>query len=156
MSLVIADLVPHQAAMCLLDSIEHWDERTIVCRATSHRRLDHPLNVGERLYALCAIEYAAQAIAAHTSLLAGPQPQQNCPGFLASVRDVVTSLLVLNDLDDPLTVRAELILAQVNGHIYDVAVTAGQHNILTGRIMVMAGGAATPAGTPSTKLGVRP
>ena len=39
----IAGLVPQQGAMCLLEGIERHDERTIVCRATSHRSADNPL-----------------------------------------------------------------------------------------------------------------
>ena len=31
----IAALIPHQGAMCLLSTVERYDERTIVCRATS-------------------------------------------------------------------------------------------------------------------------
>jgi predicted hotdog family 3-hydroxylacyl-ACP dehydratase len=143
MNLVVANLIPHQGAMCLLDSIDNWDARSIVCSATSHWRPDHPLKGSSGLHAVCAIEYGAQAVAAHARLLAGTDPGPHRLGFLASVRDVVMSGLRLDDLDDPLTVRAERILSQDDGHIYEVTVTAGPNPILTGRIMVMASSIAT-------------
>lgn len=133
----VEGLIPHRGAMCLLDSVESWNEHTIVCRATSHRRPDHPLRCGADLYALCAIEYGSQAVAAHGSLLAGSVSAQD-GRVLASVRDVVINVAVLDDLVEPLTVRAELVLAHDHGRIYDIAVTAGSTTVLTGRIVVMA------------------
>ena len=45
----IADLVPQQGPMCLLDEIRHYDERNISCRATSHRAGSNPLRANGRL-----------------------------------------------------------------------------------------------------------
>ena len=58
--------------MCLLDCVETWDEERIHCRASSHRAMDNPLRVCERLGTACGIEYAAQAMAVHGALLASP------------------------------------------------------------------------------------
>jgi predicted hotdog family 3-hydroxylacyl-ACP dehydratase len=156
MNIAVTNLIPHQGAMCLLDSIDTWDERTIMCHATSHWRPDHPLKGGSGLRALCAIEYGAQAAAAHACLLAGPDPPSHPPRFLASVRDVVMSGLRLDALDDPLTILAELILSQRGGHIYDITVAAGPNSILTGRITVMASNPATVDVSQSVRGAVRP
>ena len=67
----IAALIPHQGAMCLLSAVERYDERTIVCRATSHASESNPLRLGGRLPALAGIEYGAQALALHCALLNG-------------------------------------------------------------------------------------
>lgn len=138
----IAALVPHQGTMCLLDSVEQYDEQSVVCRATSHRLPNHPLRDGSGLRALCAIEYGAQAIAAHACLLGGEGNGPSRLGVLASVRDVVISVPHLDNLSDPLIIRAELIAAQGDGRLYDVTVTAGRDCVLTGRLMVKIYGAA--------------
>ncbi|HEY6084690.1 MAG TPA: hypothetical protein VIU63_04805, partial [Nitrospira sp.] len=127
-----------QGAMCLLESVAHWDERVIVCRATSHVWPNHPLRDESGLYAVCAIEYGAQAIAAHACLLAGGKDGRIGHGVLASIRNVVTGVPRLDNLEDPLTIRADLALAQADGRVYDLIVTAGSTRVLTGRVMVMA------------------
>lgn len=137
MSLDVAGLIPHQGAMCLLDCVERWDQESIVCRAESHRRVDHPLRDEAGLRGLCAIEYAAQAIAAHAGLLSGPTGRGAAMGLLAAVRDVVVSVARLDELDDALIIRADVLMRQGTGCMYEVAVTAGRHPVLTGRLSVV-------------------
>jgi predicted hotdog family 3-hydroxylacyl-ACP dehydratase len=95
----IARLIPHQGAMCLLARADRWDELTIVCHADNHRDPRHPLRSRSGLLSTCLIEYAAQAMALHGSLLArgaaGPSAR---PGFLAAGRNVVFACLNLDDL----------------------------------------------------------
>src|SRR5579885_815973 len=67
----IAGLVPHQGTMCLLETVESWDSRVVLCTAASHRDPNHPLRDDSMLPAVCGIEYAGQAIAVHCGLLAG-------------------------------------------------------------------------------------
>ena len=67
----IARHIPHQDGMCLLDAVESWDEQRILCRSTSHRSPHNPLRSGERLSAICGVEYAAQSMAIHGALLLG-------------------------------------------------------------------------------------
>src|SRR6185436_4156135 len=66
----IARLVPQAGAMCLLDEIVSFDERAIVCRASSHRSPGNPLRCDGRLSAFAGIEYGAQAMAVHGALQA--------------------------------------------------------------------------------------
>ncbi|MEP7150947.1 MAG: hypothetical protein ABI856_04490 [Nitrospira sp.] len=133
----ISRLIPHGGAMCLLDSIESWTEDHIVCRATSHRRPDNPLRDDSGLRALCSIEYAAQAIAAHAALLRAPSGGSLLSGVLASARDVTTTLSHLDDLPGPLTIRATLVLTHEEGSIYDVMMTGDGRTLMTGRLSVM-------------------
>jgi predicted hotdog family 3-hydroxylacyl-ACP dehydratase len=142
MQIDVAALVPHQGAMCLLDCVESWSDDHILCRASSHRRPDHPLREGSRLRALCAIEYGAQAIAAHAGLLGRSAGSKPATGFLAAVRDVVVSVAFLDEIKDSMMIRAQVRLRHDTGHIYDITVTAGQQTILTGRLSVI-----VPCGT---------
>lgn len=52
----IAERVPHQGSMCLLEEVMNWDADTVTCRAVSHRAPDHPLRAHGRLGAVCGIE----------------------------------------------------------------------------------------------------
>ena len=133
----IAELVPHSGTMCLLDSVETWDEHHIVCRATSHLRPDNPLRDGSGLRTLCAIEYGAQAIAAHATLLGSGHRQRAAEGVLASLRHVTTTQSHLDGLKGALTIVATLHLSHQQGRIYDVTVTADGQTVLTGRLSVM-------------------
>jgi predicted hotdog family 3-hydroxylacyl-ACP dehydratase len=64
--------LPHAGRMCLLDRLESWDNESIVCVAVSHRDPGNPLRSHECLPAVGGVEYAAQAMALHGSLLATP------------------------------------------------------------------------------------
>ena len=64
--------LPHAGRMCLLERLAAWDSESIVCHATSHRDADNPLRSGGRLHAVTGVEYAAQAMVLHGSLLAAP------------------------------------------------------------------------------------
>jgi len=136
-SLNMAELIPHQDAMCLLDGIEHWDDHHIVCRATSHRRRDNPLRDGSGLRAVCALEYGAQAIAAHAALLGRPGGHGAEAGALVAVRDLITTLSHLDEIAGVLTVRADIVLVHEQGLIYDVTVSGAGRILLSGRLSVM-------------------
>lgn len=133
----IAELIPHQGAMCLLDSIEQWDDHYIVCVASSHRRLDNPLRDHTGLRSLCAIEYGAQAIAAHAALLGLPSGHGFGVGVLAAVRDIVATVSHLDWIEGKLTIRADVVLLHGNGRIYDVMVRDNGRTLLSGRLSVM-------------------
>ena len=140
MRIDVANFIPHQGAMCLLDGIEDWSEDRIVCRATSHRRPDHPLRDEHGLRATCAVEYAAQAVAVHAALLGRPRGGKAAIGFLTAIRDVAVSVVRLDDIDAPLTIRADRVLQRETGSIYEFTATAGDQLILTGRLSVIVPG----------------
>ncbi len=101
----IAARIPHQGRMCLLDAVLACTAQHIVCRASSHRRADHPLRVDGVLHAPVALEYAAQACALHGALNARPGVQGR-PGFLASARGMNLRVARLDEIDGDLTVEA--------------------------------------------------
>jgi predicted hotdog family 3-hydroxylacyl-ACP dehydratase len=133
----IAELIPHHGAMCLLDTIETWDERHIRCAAQSHHRLDNPLRDATGLRTVCAIEYGAQAMAAHAALLGNPGAHALATGLLVAAREIVMAGSHLDGIVGPLTILAEVVLINGNGRIYNVTVTGDGRTLLSGRLSVM-------------------
>lgn len=127
-------LVPHRGAMCLLDAVEAHDAARVVCRAASHRSAANPLRVGGRLPALAAIEYAAQAMAAHGALRAATGA---APGRLVAVRDVRLHVATLDDVAADLEIVATCDAADAGGLAYAFAVSAGGRALAEGRATVM-------------------
>jgi predicted hotdog family 3-hydroxylacyl-ACP dehydratase len=133
----IAMRIPHAGSMCLLAHCEHWDEREIVCSATSHRDPGNPLRSDSGLLAPAAIEYAAQAMALHGALVA-PPGHPPAPGYLASVRGVRLLRPRLDDAPTPLQVRAERLAGDVTQILYRFSVSDGAGELLAeGRATVV-------------------
>lgn len=119
-------LIPHAGSMCLLDRVVAADEQTIRCEADSHRDPTNPLRNERGLPASAGIEYAAQAVALHGALLRGSDaPVQS--GSLAVLSDVRWSVDHLDDVEEPLVVRATLLSGTSGGKQYsfEVGVSAG-------------------------------
>jgi predicted hotdog family 3-hydroxylacyl-ACP dehydratase len=116
----ILSLIPHQGAMCLLDSVERWSGQDIVVRSRSHLAPDNPLRRNNRLELVCGAEYAFQAAALHGALTAGSVPHK--PGYVASLR---LGRFGAGRLDDPahglLNIHAMLELNDPAGLIYGFA-----------------------------------
>lgn len=131
----IAARIPHAGAMVLLDRVLEWDEQGIRCGTSSHRRDDNPLRAAEtkKIGALCAIEYAAQALAVH-SAFAAPAAARPRAGFLTSVRAVELHCPHLDDFDTELIVAAERLSGDANSALYRFSVSAGAQLVAAGRI----------------------
>ena len=140
----IAQLIPHQADMCLLESVSAWDDQQIFCNATSHRSASHPLRAYGRLGASCGIEYAAQAMAVHGALIAqsplnAASKAAGAPkaGYLVSVRGVTLHVERLDDLSAALTIHAERFMGDAGTIVYSFAVHAEFKLLLSGRATVV-------------------
>jgi predicted hotdog family 3-hydroxylacyl-ACP dehydratase len=133
--------IPHQGSMCLLDGVLACNESEVRCIATSHRDATNPLRAHGRLAAACAIEYAAQAMAAHGAMLAqaGDKP---APGFLASARNVRLHVKRLDDIAEDLDVTATRIGGDAATILYEFALTAGGRPVADGRAAVFLNAAA--------------
>ncbi|MGH8553666.1 MAG: hypothetical protein ACRERS_10260, partial [Methylococcales bacterium] len=77
-------LIPHSGRMCLIDSVEFWDERSIVCLSGTHLNQSNPLRTNGELSSIHLLEYGAQAMAIHGGLLNGSATR----GMLAALRNV--------------------------------------------------------------------
>ena len=129
-------LLPHRGAMCLLDTVESHDDTRVVCRTASHRSATNPLRVDGRLPAAAAIEYAAQAMAAHGALAGGAGAT---PGQLVAVRDVRLHTVWLDDVAEDLEIEATRLAAGAAGLVYAFVVQAGGRALAEGRATVMLG-----------------
>lgn len=140
----IAGLIPHGGAMCLLDGVTQWDLKRIRCVSRTHLDPDNPLREAGCLPALCAIEYAAQAMAVHGGL-AGAAHGKPRRGLLASLRDVDCRRPRLDDLDGELVVEAEREAGDGRRVIYRFQVRVGEVEVLNGRAAVVLDAAQDPA-----------
>lgn len=132
----IGELIPHAGRMCLLDAASRWDDRRIECTATSHRDPDNPLRRDGRLGAVCALEYAAQAMALHGALTA-PGNTRSPGGLLASVRDLVLHRERLDDAAEVLKIEAQRVMGERSRVIYEFQVSDANGRIAEGRAAVV-------------------
>lgn len=132
----IAARIPHAGRMCLLDGIADWAETFIVCRASSHRDPKNPLRASGRLGIANGIEYCAQAMAVHGALLAGADTAPRA-GYLTSVREVVFHAERLDDIEEDLLVRADLLSGDGKHLIYLFRLETVKNLLLTGRASVI-------------------
>lgn len=134
----LRSLIPHSGDMCLLDTVEHWDDESILCSSATHLDRDNPLRRGGRLGAIHGMEYGAQAAAVHGALLTRDRGETTAPAYLAALRDVHLGICYLDDVQDRLAVRAALLSAGGGNQIYTVSVSAGGKDLVSGRVVVMA------------------
>ena len=132
----IEGLIPHAGAMCLLDGVLHWDAATIRCVSRTHRDAANPLRTGGLLPALCGIEYAAQAMAAHGGL-AGTIKGKPGTGYLASLRNVACNDELLDQREGDLVVEAERLMGDEARVIYQFTLWVGEFEVLNGRATVV-------------------
>jgi len=139
----IAAHIPHQGAMCLLDEILEWSATDISCRTATHRLANNPLRTLGHLEAVCAIEYAAQAIALHGAVNAAAPGVAS--GMLASVRAVDLHADRLDDIAGDLIVRAARIGGDETALLYDFSVSSAQQLLAAGRATIVLRSAAATA-----------
>jgi predicted hotdog family 3-hydroxylacyl-ACP dehydratase len=134
----IAGLIPHSGTMCLLHSVESWDNERIACLATSHRSADNPLRRDGRLGVACGVEYAAQAMALHAALNAR-SPDRPGRGYLASLRSVTFAQAHLDTVPGFLVVKAACLHRETDRAIYGFAIRDHERDLLQGRAVVVFG-----------------
>lgn len=122
--------------MCLLDAVESWDEKTIACRASTHREERNPLRARGRLTVSAGLEYAAQAIGAHVGLMSGGRRNENQIGVLGSVRDVIFSVDRLDDLAHDLVVEAVRLVDGEGSYLYRFVVAHDGCALINGRAAI--------------------
>ena len=132
--LTVAGLVPHSGRMCLLETVERWDDNSVVCTSRTHRDPDHPLRGSAGLLAVHLAEYGAQATAVHGALRSGKKAQ---PGMLVALRDVSFAVARVDGIGAPLRVEANLQFADANGSLYAFSVSADGQLLASGRVQVM-------------------
>jgi predicted hotdog family 3-hydroxylacyl-ACP dehydratase len=132
----LSRLIPHQGRMCLLDTVEQWDQVSITCRTASHRDATNPLRRDDQLEAICGLEYAAQAMAVHVGLLQQGKERRLAVGYLGAVKNLMLRATRLNDVKGDLTVQATRLVGEVGSFIYTFRVSAGRQELLDGRASI--------------------
>lgn len=131
----IQKLLPHEPPMVLLDSITAYDQAHISCTAISHLAADNPLRVAGRLCVYAGIEYAAQAMAAHTRLLSAESPAaQPRRGMLAVASKLKAHAGLLDDTSGPLTVESDILAQTTDSTLCRFSVSDNAKVLLQGQL----------------------
>jgi predicted hotdog family 3-hydroxylacyl-ACP dehydratase len=133
----IRTLIPHSGLMCLLDRVNEWDDRSIVCISNTHRDPANPLRRDGRLSAVHAFEYAAQAAAVHGGLRARSAGATAPQGYLAALRDARLHVIRLDDVASPLQIFAYRLFGEAANTVYECRVSAGDILLADGRFTIM-------------------
>lgn len=128
--------IPHAGPMFLLDSVEDFDQSRIRARASGHRNPGHPLRANGSLGSACAVEYAAQAMAAHGALSQADSAPARA-GFLVTLRQVRLARARLDDLEHDLVIEARRGAGDVGSVMYEFRVCAGDLLVADGRAVVV-------------------
>lgn len=135
----IAEYLPHAGRMCLLDEASAWDTQHIRCRSALPASEHHPLALRGRIGTAQLLEYAAQAAALHSALLArdeGAPPARG--GVVAGVRDFVLLKPSLPDTHPVLDIEAECLARGAGGLIYRFRILADGDEACSGRLTIAA------------------
>lgn len=132
----LASRLPHRGAMSLVEEIVAWDAERLHARTRTHRSPSNPLRRDGVLAIACAIEYAAQAAAAHGALLAPDAPASHA-GFLVSVRGADFRASRLDDIEDALDIEVERAGEGAGGVLYSFRVGAAGRLVAQGRVTIV-------------------
>lgn len=133
----IRKLIPHAGSMCLLEEVVMWDDESIVCTSNTHRDPRNPLRRGQRLSAVHAFEYGAQAAAVHGGLRARAAGKTAPPGFLAALRNARLHLASLHDLASILEIRARRLFGDSANTVYECRISAGDVLLAEARLTII-------------------
>lgn len=133
----LCELLPHSGLMCLIESIESYDEESIACSTRSHLEASNPLRGENALSTLCGVEYAAQAMALHAGLLNEKHPPAPRMGFLAALREVTLHVARLDINGTILQIRASKLIGERDRSIYEFWLMLNDQPALTGRATVI-------------------
>ena len=143
----LASNLPHRGSMSLLDEVVSWDGARLHARARSHASPANPLRLDGKLAIACAIEYGAQAAAAHGALLAEGRPAP-AAGYLASVRGVTFHAARLDDAGEAIDIEVERAGEGAGAVLYAFRVSAAGRALAEGRVAIVLE-APQPAANPS-------
>ena len=132
----LCQLIPHHGTMCLLDTVERWDETSILCTTASHREATNPLRQDNRLEAICGLEYAAQAMAVHVGLLERGKERRLTVGYLGAVKNLMLRATRLDDVKGDLMIQTTRLVGEGSSFIYAFRVSVGPEEFLDGRASI--------------------
>lgn len=131
----IAEKIPHDGAMVLLDEVTAWDEDEIRCKTAAHLREDNPFYRDGRLGASALVEFAAQAMALHMALLSGakgPPPK----GHLVSIKKLRLNKETVHDIEGELTILCRVTIRGDRTSIYAFRAMSNDEVLVEGEVLV--------------------
>ena len=135
----LCELIPHSGKMCLIDSIDKWDEESIVCITSTHLKSDNPLLSKGILPVSALIEYGAQAMAIHGAIITKESGDKMQEGYLAALKDVVFfTNLDISNISSSLIIKATRKFASQGNMIYEFLITSAGEKLISGRATVIA------------------
>ncbi len=141
--LELAKFLPHGHNMCLLSSVEDWDEISIVCFTSTHRDQDNPLRRHGTLEMLSGLEYAAQTMGVHVGLTQNISEHNASIGYLGAIRDIQVYCSTFQQIPEDLIIEAKLILEQPMSFIYTFSIKVLENILLQGRASIFIQGTET-------------
>ena len=133
----IRTLIPHSDLMCLLDEVEHWDDRSIACISNTHRDPENPLRRDGHLSAVHALEYGAQAAAIHGGLRARAAGNIAPPGYLAALRNGRLHVTRLDYIHLPLRIWATRLYGEGANTVYEFSLSVATFVLAEGRVTIV-------------------
>jgi predicted hotdog family 3-hydroxylacyl-ACP dehydratase len=137
----LAQLLPHSGRMVMIDRVSHWDPDSIVCTSTRHLDPTNPLRGRRGLAAVCGLEFGAQAMAIHGSLVAARSAVHSAGaprfGMIIAANQLAWSSPLLDDAGDQLTIRAWRLFGSDNQIVYGFALDGRVAGLVTGRASVI-------------------
>ncbi|MGH6610208.1 MAG: hydroxymyristoyl-ACP dehydratase [Burkholderiaceae bacterium] len=137
MKLPIDSLLPHAGRMRLIDRVVSYDEQRIVCESDSHRAADHPLAFNGVLPVVCGLEYGAQAMAIHGTLLAGTARDKARHGYLVAASELNWTVERLDQCAAPLRIEAISEFRSDQQVAYRFELHAADRQVFSGRAIVL-------------------
>ena len=128
----IEQRLPHAGKMSLLQSVTHADINCLTAKTKSHLDADNPLRIAGEIASINGVEYAAQAMAIHGSLLSD-KPQA---GYIATVRNIVLDIPFLPQSNSYLVIEVEQLMSDTNGFTYQFQIHCQEQSIISGKITV--------------------
>ena len=132
----IEQRLPHSGNMSLLHEVIQADDNSLMALANSHLEIDNPLRLDGKIATVNGIEYAAQAMALHVSLLSDMHSDTAQTGYLATVRNIEIKVPQLPEKNVPLVIKVERLMANENGFTYHFHISCEQQFLISGKITV--------------------
>ena len=133
----ISQLIPHAGNMVLLDEINHWNNDNITATVFAKPLRDNPLieaSDNNTFNSLLLIEYAAQAAAVHAALLASGLGAQR-PAYIGATKNINIQKNTVEPTQ-PITIHAEMLLANSNGAIYQIDCQQNKETIINAKLIL--------------------
>ena len=127
----IAKLIPHGKNMSLLEKVAAWDDNSIRCCAVNFLSTSNPLIEGGLLDNIILIEYAAQAVAVHLSLLSGSFGTPRT-AYIGAVKDIVLMQQIQPHIE--IEISAFGLLKNGNGCVYEFNATQNTTSVISGKL----------------------